>query len=418
MTSHDSVRQIAMKAKEASSLLAHLDSRTRDQLIHSMHSSLCESKNDILKANEKDLESGRKNRLSQPLIDRLELNDKRFDDMLVSIVQVGKRADMLGEVIEKRELANGLELSKVRVPIGVIGVIYESRPNVTCEAASLCFKSGNAVILKGGSEAVHTNRAICEAMRLALSAHGNLINAVSFIDSTDRSSVRELVQLEGLVDLAIPRGGEGLIRSVMECATVPVIKHAKGVCHTFVDKSANIEMALHICENAKCQRPGVCNAMESLLVHSGIAEKFLPKCIERLGAHGVEFRGDDKSCQIAPTITVATESDYSTEYLDLKLSLKIVDDIDEAISHINHYGSQHSDAIVTSSREAGARFMREVNSAVVYVNASTRFTDGAVFGMGAEIGISTDKLHARGPMGAKELTTYKWMVVGNGQVRV
>lgn len=417
MTLQETIRQIAHDARSAYFAMAKLSAESRTQILLEMHSTLSKNKEHILAENEKDVEAADKSGLAKPLVDRLLLDAKRFDDMLSGLLQVAHQSDPQGEVIETRLLANGVQLSKVRVPIGVIGIIYESRPNVTCEAASLCFKSGNAVILKGGSEAIHTNRAICSALQAALKPYGALVNAVSFIDSTDREAVRELVQLEGLVDLAIPRGGEALIKRVSEWARVPVIKHAKGVCHIFVDESADLEMALRICENAKCQRPGVCNAMESLLLHENIAETFLPLCIEKLGAQGVDFRGDKAACLIAPNIKAATDEDWSTEYLDLILSVRIVSNVDEAITHINRFGSNHSDAIITNSEESKARFLREVDSAVVYVNTSTRFTDGGQFGMGAEIGISTDKLHARGPMGATELTTYKWLGIGNGQIR-
>lgn len=401
------IRQMAQRAKAAAFKLATLDAQTRTSLLELMHSSLIASRAAILQANAKDMQHAESTNLAKPMLDRLKLDGTRFDSMLKGLKEVTAQKDPLGELIEKRLTPNGLELSKIRVPIGVVGMIYESRPNVTCEAASLCFKSGNAVVLKGGSEALHTNRAICSAMQQPLKAHG-LEDALAFIDSTDRESVKELVQLEGIVDLAIPRGGEGLIRSVMEWARVPVIKHAKGVCHTFVDESADLQMALAICENAKCQRPSVCNAMETLLVHEGIAQTFLPMVVSTLGARGVEFRGD--------TMPTPVE-DWSKEYLDLILAVKVVKNLDEAITHINAYGSKHSDAIITASNESRKRFLAEVDSAVVYVNASTRFTDGGEFGMGAEIGISTDKLHVRGPMGATELTTYKWIAVGSGQTR-
>jgi glutamate-5-semialdehyde dehydrogenase len=410
------IRQIAERAKAAAHALTKLDQVARTNLLEQMHDALRDARADVLRANTLDMERAAQSKLAKPMLDRLSLDEKRFDAMLQGLRDVTAQKDPLGEVIEKRQTPNGLSLSKVRVPIGVVGMIYESRPNVTCEAASLCFKSGNAVILKGGSEALHTNRTICEAMQRPLKAH-KLEGAISFIDSTDRESVKELVQLEGLVDLAIPRGGEGLIRAVMEWARVPVIKHSKGVCHTFVDKDADLEKALAICENAKCQRPSVCNAMETLLVHEHVAAQFLPKCVARLSAKGVEFRGDQTARKISPSINVATDDDWSAEYLDLILAVKVVRNVDEAIAHINKFGSNHSDAILSNSPESQRRFLNEVDSAVVYVNASTRFTDGAEFGMGAEIGISTDKLHVRGPMGATELTTYKWQVIGNGQIR-
>jgi len=400
------LKDIARRAKHASRKLAQLTSIERTNLLLLMCDSLSQAQPQVLEANRLDIESAQKSGLSKPMLDRLHLDEKRFKNMLQGLRDVAAQKDPLGQIIEHRQTPSGLELSKVRVPIGVVVMIYESRPNVTCESASLCFKSGNSVILKGGSEAIHTNRAICDAMRSVLKATA-LEDCIFFIDSSDRNVVKELVQLEGLVDLAIPRGGEGLIRSVLDSARVPVIKHSKGVCHTFVDESADLQMALDICENAKCQRPSVCNAMEALLVHEKIAGEFLPLCTKRLGEEGVTFRG-----AIGEPV-----DDWSAEYLDLILAVKIVPSLEEAISHINTFGSGHSDAIITNSEASKSRFLNEIDSAVVYVNASTRFTDGAEFGMGAEIGISTDKLHVRGPMGATELTTYKWLGVGSGQVR-
>jgi glutamate-5-semialdehyde dehydrogenase len=303
------------------------------------------------------------------------------------------------------------------VPIGVIGIIYESRPNVTADAASLCIKSSNAVILKGGSEAMHSNQAICKAMQAGGIKKGLPRHAIQLIQTSDREAVKELVQLEGLVDLIIPRGGEGLIRAVAEMARVPVLKHYKGVCHTFVDANANLQMALEISVNAKCQRPGVCNAMETLLVHQDIAGTFLPKIAARLQEQGVEIRGDRRTREFIPNAVEASEDDWYTEYLDLILSVRVVADIREAVDHINKYGSQHSDAIITDSEQSKDLFTQNVDSATVYVNASTRFTDGGEFGMGAEMGISTDKLHARGPVGIKELSSYKYVILGEGQIR-
>jgi glutamate-5-semialdehyde dehydrogenase len=300
----------------------------------------------------------------------------------------------------------------------VIAIIYESRPNVTADAAGICLKASNAVILRGGKEAVRSNAAIVEALLAGGGRKGLPVHAVQLVSTTDHEAVRELAQLEGRVDLIIPRGGERLIRAVVEQARVPVIKHYKGVCHTFVDESADLEMALRICENAKCQRPGTCNAMETLLVHAAVAPKFLPMVAAKLGEeNGVELRGDAESRRIVPTLKAATEDDWYAEYLDLILAVRVVPSVEAAIEHINRYGSNHSDAIVTEDKENAGRFTRDVNSAAVYVNASTRFTDGGEFGMGAEIGISTDKLHARGPMGVEELTTYKYVIQGQGQLR-
>jgi glutamate-5-semialdehyde dehydrogenase len=308
-------------------------------------------------------------------------------------------------------------IQKVRVPIGVVAIVYESRPNVTADAAALCFKTSNAVILRGGSEAQHSNRAITEALVAGGRRRGLPEHAIQLVATTDREAVRELVRLDGLVDVVIPRGGEGLIRAVAEMSLVPVIKHYKGVCHVYVDASADLEMAVRVCENAKCQRPATCNAMEKLLVHEAVAPAFLPRVAAVLQARGVELRGDAASRAIVPSIKPAAESDWTEEYLDLVLAVKVVPGVREAIEHVNRYGSRHSDAIVAADEKAQRAFTEEVDSAAVYVNASTRFTDGGEFGLGAEIGISTDKLHARGPMGLEELTTYKYVILGNGQLR-
>jgi glutamate-5-semialdehyde dehydrogenase len=325
--------------------------------------------------------------------------------------------DPVGAKISKWVRPNGLEIIKVRVPIGVIAIIYESRPNVTADAAVLCIKTSNAVILRGGSEAIHSNLAIAQALQAGGQKKGLPEHSIQLVETTDRDAVRELVQMEGRVDLAIPRGGEGLIRSVAEQARVPVIKHYKGVCYIYVDEAANPEMALSIVENAKCQRPGVCNAAEHVVVHEKIAPAFLPRLAEKLQGRKVELRGDDPARAIVSSMKAATEEDWSTEYLDLILGVKVAPTAEAAIAHINRHGSHHSDAIVTENEALGRKFTQEVDSATVYVNASTRFTDGGEFGMGAEIGISTDKLHARGPMGLEELTTYKFVILGKGQIR-
>jgi glutamate-5-semialdehyde dehydrogenase len=344
--------------------------------------------------------------------------DSRINAMAKGLREVSGLKDPVGAVISRWIRPNGLEILKTRIPIGVIAIIYESRPNVTADAAGLCFKTANAVILRGGKESLYSNQAIVEVLRVGGKKKGLPENAIQLVMTTDRDAVRELVQLEGKVDLVIPRGGESLIRAVVEQARVPVIKHYKGVCHTYVDASADLDMALKICENAKCQRPGVCNAMETLLVHEAVAEPFLKKVAARLGGDlKVELRGDEASRAIIPTMTPATEEDWSAEFLDLILAVRVVPSLKAAIEHINRYGSNHSDAIIADSPEAQKEFTHEVGSAAVYVNASTRFTDGAEFGMGAEIGISTDKLHARGPMGLEELTTYKYVISGDGQIR-
>jgi glutamate-5-semialdehyde dehydrogenase len=382
-----------------------------------MAAALDEQREAIKAANAKDLEAGRQAGLTAALLDRLKLDDGRIDGMRQGIADVVTLPDPVGELLGRETLANGLVLEKVRVPIGVIGIVYESRPNVTADAAVLCIKAGNAVILRGGKEAIHSNRAICDALLQGGARSGLPEGALQLVQTTDREAVRELVQLEGRVDVIIPRGGEGLIRAVTDLAHVPVIKHYKGVCHTYVDASADLEMALAISENAKCQRPGVCNAMETLLVHEAVAQAFLPRIAERLVARGVELRGDEQARAIVPAIKPAAEADWGEEYLDLILAVRVVPSLDAAIDHIARYGSQHSDAIVAASAEAQQAFMQRVDAAAVYVNASTRFTDGGQFGMGAEIGISTDKLHARGPMGLPELTTYKYIGLGTGQIR-
>jgi glutamate-5-semialdehyde dehydrogenase len=374
-------------------------------------------KETIQAANARDVSAGREAGLSAAMLDRLELTDARIDAMVKGLLDVAALKDPVGTTISDWNRPNGLQIKKVRVPIGVIAIIYESRPNVTADAASLCFKTANAVILRGGKEAAYSNAAIAKAMREGGAEKGMPDNAIQLVETPDRNAVRELAQMVGKVDLIIPRGGEGLIKAVSEMAWVPVIKHCKGICHTFVDAAADIDMALDISENAKCHRPGVCNAMETLLVHRDIAAAFLPRMIERFKARGVELRGDEDTQKFDAAIKPATEEDWTTEYLDMILSIRIVDNVQAAIDHINTYGSHHSDAIVTTDEKAAKAFLAEVDSAAVYVNASTRFTDGGEFGMGAEIGISTDKLHARGPMGLEELTTYKFTVSGTGQIR-
>jgi len=363
------------------------------------------------------MEAGRKAGLSESLLDRLLLTDARIEAMVKGLRNVVVLKDPVGARISRWIRPNGLVIQKVRVPIGVIAIIYESRPNVTADAASLCIKTSNAVILRGGKEALHSNVAIAAALQEGGAKKGLPANAIQLVQTTDREAVRELVQMEGRVDLAIPRGGESLIRAVVEHARVPVIKHYKGVCHVYVDDSADVEMALNIIENAKCQRPGVCNAIEKVLVSEKIAAAFLPRMAERLAARKVELRGDPAARTIVPTMKEAVEADWTEEYLDLILTVRVVADVKAAVEHINRYGSHHSDAIVAQSEGAQKVFTQGVDSATVYVNASTRFTDGGEFGMGAEIGISTDKLHARGPMGLEELTTYKYVILGSGQIR-
>ncbi|MFQ5708277.1 MAG: glutamate-5-semialdehyde dehydrogenase [bacterium] len=417
MSLHQEMLRIGDQAVEAARALALLNTADKNDILRAMADELEARRDKIKIANVQDLQAGEQNGLSRALLDRLALTDARIDNMVRGLHQVAVLKDPVGEVISKQTRPNGLEIQKVRVPIGVIGIIYESRPNVTADTSSLCLKSSNAVILRGGKESINSNKAIVQALQVGGHKKGLPEHAIQLVQTTDREAVRELVQLEGRVDLIIPRGGEGLIRAVAGMARVPVIKHYKGVCHTYVDETADLEQALAICENAKCQRPGVCNAMETLLVHERIAKTFLPQLAEQLHASKVELRGDDTARAIVPAMKAATEADWSAEYLDLILAVRVVPDLRAAIEHINTYGSHHSDAIVAKAESAQKRFAQEVDSATVYINASTRFTDGGEFGMGAEMGISTDKLHARGPMGLEELTTYKYVISGSGQIR-
>lgn len=411
------IRELGERAQSASRELALWPARRKNRVLEAMAFGIEAEQEKILSANRQDLEAGRAAGLSRALLDRLELNPDRIAAIARSLRELAALPDPVGRRIGRRVRPNGLVIDKVRVPIGVLAIVYESRPNVTVDSAALCFKSSNAVILRGGSEARNSNRILAETLQQGGRRKGLPDHSIQFIDTPDRDAVRHLVQLEGLVDLVIPRGGEGLIRSVTEWARVPVIKHYKGVCHVYVDASAKPDMALDIIENAKCQRPGVCNAIEKVLIHRDLADVFLPQMARRLSARGVELRGDAAACARVPGMRPAVESDWGEEYLDLILAVKIVSGLREAIDHINRHGSRHSDAIVTEEAAARTRFLREVDSATVYVNASTRFTDGGEFGMGAEIGISTDKLHARGPMGLEELTTYKYLIHGSGQVR-
>jgi len=417
MSLHDDMIQMGDRAVAAARALAALTTRKKNSILEAMAEELDARRSDIQQANALDLESGRAAGLSAAMLDRLELNDVRIDAMIKGLRDVAVLKDPVGTKIARWMRPNGLEIIKTRVPIGVIAIIYESRPNVTADATGLCFKTSNAVILRGGREALHSNRILAQLLQSGGEKKGLPPYAIQLVDTTDREAVRELVQMVGRVDLAIPRGGEGLIQAVTEMARVPVIKHYKGVCHTFVDESANPEMALNIAENAKCQRPGVCNAMETLLVHAAAAPTFLPQLAQRMAERGVELRGDEATRALIPEAKPATEEDWFAEYLDLILAIRVVPDVQTAIDHINYYGSHHSDAIISESALAQKAFTQMVDSATVYVNASTRFTDGGEFGMGAEIGISTDKLHARGPMGLEELTTYKFVVLGKGQIR-
>ena len=351
------------------------------------------------------------------MIDRLALNEKRINEMSQGLIEVAALPDPVGEVIKMWQRPNGMVVGKMRVPIGVIGIIYESRPNVTADATSLCLKAGNAVILRGGSEAINSNKAIVKILRDAAKTAGLDENAITFIDIPEREAVMEMLKLEGIIDLIIPRGGEGLIRTVTANSRIPVLKHYKGVCHVFVDRNADLKMAEDICFNAKVQRPGTCNAMETMLVDKKIAKAFLPSIIKRFKDAKVTLKGCPETRKIDRSIAAVKEEDFYMEYLDLILNVKVVRDMDEAIEHIAKYGSAHSDAIVTENYEKAMRFLREVDSSAVFVNASTRLNDGYQFGLGAEIGISTDKIHARGPMGLEELTCTKFIVLGDGQIR-
>jgi len=413
----EEIKEIARQAKESSYILGKASSEIKNKALHLMADKLGRNKEEILKENRKDVEKAKEKNLTPALIDRLTLNEKRILSMVKGINEVIDLPDPVGEVIKMCRRPNGLLVGKMRVPIGVIGIIYEARPNVTSDAAVLCLKSGNAVILRGGSEAYHSNRIIVKYLREGLVEAGLPAGSIQFLPFLEREAVKILLRLNDYIDLIIPRGGEGLIKTVTEESTIPVIKHYKGICHVYVDEYADLNMAINISYNAKVQRPGVCNAMETLLVHEKIASDFLPPMVEKFRKVGVELKGCGKTREIIPDIEKATEEDWTTEYLALILSIRIVKDIEEAIRHINFYGSHHSDAIVTRDYRKAKKFLEEVDSAAVYVNASTRFTDGGEFGMGAEIGISTDKLHARGPMGLEELTSYKFIIFGDGQVR-
>ena len=411
------VRECGLRARDAAARMATLDSATKERALRAMARAISDRAAFIKQQNERDLAEARETGLASAMIDRLTLNDKRIAGMTQAVNEIAAQNDPVGEIEHMVCRPSGIRVGKMRVPIGVVGIIYESRPNVTADAAALCLKAGNACILRGGKEAFHSNMVLAKILSDAGTAAGLPEHAVQLIEVTDRATVALLAQAEGLVDLIIPRGGEALIRAVVEAARVPVIKHYKGVCHTYVDADADLEMAQRLCFNAKVQRPGICNAMETLLVHRAVAEKFIPPMFAEYRNAGVELRGCEKTRKIDPTAKPATEEDWYAEYLELILAVRIVESMDEAISHIRTYGSAHTDAIVTENVRTAERFVREVDSSSVMVNASTRLSDGGEYGLGAEIGISTDKLHARGPMGAAELTTYKWIVYGDGAIR-
>ncbi|MGB9807660.1 MAG: glutamate-5-semialdehyde dehydrogenase, partial [Thermosulfidibacteraceae bacterium] len=389
------VLSIANRAKRASRILANVSTEVKNRVLQIAAEKLIEYTQRIKEENQKDIEAGERKGLSKAMLDRLYLDEKRIKSMVDSLKDVISLPDPVGEIVKMWRRPNGLLVGKMRVPLGVVAIIYESRPNVTIDAASLCIKSGNAVILRGGSEAINSNRILVDVMREALGEVGLPQDAVIFIDVPDREVVLELLKLDEFIDVVVPRGGESLIRFVAENSRIPVVYHYKGVCHTYVDEFANLDMAERICFNAKVQRPGVCNAMETMLVHSKIAHLFLPRMCKKFMEAGVELRGCERTREIVPEVKPATEDDWYAEYLDLILAIKVVESLEEAIDHINHYGSHHSDAIVTDNYENAMKFLREVDSAACYVNASTRFTDGFEFGLGAEMGISTQKLHVR-----------------------
>ncbi len=407
----------AKEAKEGARSLARASSKQKNAALLRMAEALKKRSKELMRENTKDIAYAQKKGLSKAMIDRLSLNDKRIAEMAQGLQEVAALPDPVGEVIRMWQRPNGMSVGRMRVPIGVIGIVYESRPNVTADATSLCLKAGNSVILRGGSEAIHSNKAIVKILRDVAKAEGIHEGAVTFIDIPDREAIMEMLKLEGIVDLIIPRGGEGLIRAVTENSRIPVLKHYKGVCHVFVDRDADLKMAENICFNAKVQRPGTCNAMETMLVDKKIARRFLPGMSERFKKTGVAIKGCAETRKIVPAVDAVRDEEYYNEYLDLVLNVRIVRDIDEAIEHIAKYGSAHSDSIVTRDYAKGMRFLREVDSSAVFINASTRLNDGFQFGLGAEIGISTDKIHARGPMGLEELTCTKFIVLGNGQLR-
>ena len=417
MTVHEQILKMAERANHLARTVSALDTTTKNGVLHAIADTIDRQREIIKAANATDMHHGSSRGLSSAMLDRLRLDDGRIDAMVEGILQIARLPDPVGCVLDTRRHGNGMTIEKVRVPLGVVLIIYESRPNVTADAAALCFKAGNAVILRGGSEALQSNAAIAEAMRSVLQDNNLEPDIMQLVGTTDRSAVHDLLQLDEYIDLVIPRGGENLIRAVAEHSKVPVLKHYKGVCHVYVDRDADPDMARNIAINAKCQRPGVCNAMETLLVHRDIASQFIPSVGQALFDNGVAIRGDATTCALLSQARPATEDDWFEEYLDLILAVRVVDDLPSAIDHIETYGSHHSDVIVTNDETTAQQFARAVDSAAVYINASSRFTDGGEFGLGAEIGISTDKLHARGPCGLEELTTYKYIVRGNGQVR-
>lgn len=409
---------LGVNAKAAEAKISSAPTAIKNAALSAISKALCENMELIISENSKDLKNAAENGMSQSLQDRLRLNKERIVGMSNGVDELVAMNDPVGYVIEGNVRPNGLRILKTRVPLGVIGIIFESRPNVTVDAAALCLKAGNAVILKGGKEAINSNKCLCNIMRAAIESAGLPADVIQLVEDTSRETAAELMRLNGYLDVLIPRGGSGLIQAVIKQATVPVIETGTGNCHVYVDSSADLDMAVNITDNGKTQRPSVCNAIESLLVHKDCAEKFLPMISERFKSHDVKIYGCDRTIEIlGNSVEKATDAEYAKEFNDYIIAVKVVEDIDEAISHIRKFGTQHSECIVTKSLDAATKFQREVDAAAVYVNASTRFTDGGEFGLGAEIGISTQKLHTRGPMGLNELTTIKYLVNGDGQIR-
>ena len=404
-------------AKKAAYDLSILSTKTKNNALALMAKELLDSKEEIIRANKIDMQEAKNKNVSETLLDRLYLNDKRVEDMATGLLEIVKLPDPVGEIISMWKRPNNLQIGQKRVPIGVIGIIYESRPNVTCDAAGLCLKSGNATILRGGSDAINSNKAIVKALRNGIEKSGLPKDAIQLVSDTDREVAQKMMRLNEYIDVLIPRGGENLIKSVVKNATIPVIETGTGNCHIYVDESADFNMAIDIVLNAKTQRPGVCNAAEKLLIHENISKEFLPKVVKALREKNVEIRGDEKSKEVVDDIILAKDEEWDKEYLDYIIAVKIVENVDEAIKHINNHGTKHSEAIITESYKNSQKFLERVDAAAVYVNASTRFTDGGEFVLGCEMGISTQKLHARGPMGLEELNTYKYIVKGNGHTR-
>ena len=411
------IKAVCEKAKRASRVIARTGIEEKNKALLMVADALCSRKNEIIKGNKVDVANAEDNNMSPALLDRLRLTDERIEGIAEGVRQVAALEDPVGEVLSMKRRPNGLLVGQVRVPMGVIGIIYESRPNVTIDSFALCFKAGNAVILRGGSDCIHSNMALVKVVKDALVEAGIDPDVISLVEDTDREIVNQMMNMNQYLDLLVPRGGAGLINNVIQNATVPVIQTGTGNCHIYVDKYADLDMAVKIIRNAKLQRLGVCNAAESLVIHSDVAEDVIPLIAADLASDGCEIRGDERSQSISNIIVPANEEDYGTEYLAKIISAKVVDSLDEAIEHINKYSTGHSEAIITEDYNSSQRFLNEVDSACVYVNASTRFTDGFEFGFGAEIGISTQKLHARGPMGLKALTLTKYIVYGNGQIR-